>query len=67
MWKRDVESGLSDESLTELAGLVRDSAIGDYITAEINLSRFMRGITLELQDEAASLVTLLEEYHAGIQ
>ena len=67
VWERDVESGLSDAALSQLAESVHGSAIGDHVTAEINLSRFMRGITLELQNEAASLKTLLKEYHVTIR
>ena len=67
VWEREVESGLSDTALMELAELVHDSTIAGYVTAEINLSRFIRGITLNFKNRANLLVTQLEEYHATIQ
>ena len=50
----------------ELADIVHGSTIGSHVSAEINLSRFIRGVTLDLKDQAAALVTLIEECQATI-
>jgi hypothetical protein len=63
----EIESGLSDTQLNELVALVRASAIGDHVTAELNLARFILQIELDLQGRAVSLISLLEEYQARIQ
>jgi len=63
----DAESGLSEKQLTELVTLIQKSPLKDYITGEINLARFIRGITLDLQNQAIVLADLLEEYHKEIQ
>ncbi len=67
VWEREVESGLSDTQLKELVELVQDSSIRDHVTAELNLARFIRGIELDLQGRAVSLISLLEEYQKSIQ
>ncbi len=65
--EQEIESGLSDTQLNELVALVRASAIGDHVTAELNLARFILQIELDLQGRAVSLTSLLEEYQARIQ
>jgi len=65
--EQEIESGLSDTQLNEIVALVRASAIGDHVTAELNLARFILQIELDLQGRAVSLVSLLEEYRARIQ
>ncbi len=67
VWELEVESGLSDTQLNELVVLVQDSSINDHVTAELNLARFIRGIELDLQGRAVSLISLLEEYQTSIQ
>lgn len=67
VWERELESGLTDKQLNEIVAQVQDSPIEGHVTAEINLARFIRGITLDLQNQAESLASLLEEYQADIQ
>ncbi len=67
VWELEIESGLSDTQLNELVVLVRSSAIKHHVTAELNLARFIRGIELDLQGRAVSLISLLEEYQTNIQ
>ena len=65
--ERDVESGLSDEYLDELVNAVHESAIGNHVIAEINLARFIRGMTKDLQAQAEELVAKLKEYRTEIE
>ena len=65
--ERKVESGLSSEQLSELVELVKESSIKDHVTAEINLARFINGITIDIQSQAMVLVKQLEEYQKEIQ
>ena len=67
VWELEVESSLSDTQLNGLVELVQDSSIRDHVTAELNLARFIRGIELDLQGRAVSLIGLLEEYQTSIQ
>ena len=57
----------SDEQLSELVALVQDSPIQNHATAEVNLARFIRAITHDLQGQAVSLIKVLEEYQAAIR
>jgi len=66
VWERDVEAGLSDEQLDELVKAVHESSIRNHVTAEINLARFIRGITTDVQGQATSLVVRLEKYQTEI-
>ena len=63
----EVELGITDEQLRELAELVYDSPIRNHITAEINLARFIRGITIDIQSQAMNLKKQLEEYQKKIE
>ena len=65
--ERKIESGLSDKQLSEIAELVQKSSIKNYVTGEINLARFIQGITLDVQNQAMVLAKLLEEYLKEIQ
>ncbi|MEE8308204.1 MAG: hypothetical protein V3R81_13125, partial [Gammaproteobacteria bacterium] len=67
VWERTVEPGLSDNELNELAALVQDSPIRNYVTAEVNLARFIRDITLDVQSQAVSVIKALEEYQADVR
>jgi len=67
VWERDVEADLPEEYLTDLVKSVHESSIGNHVTAEINLARFIRGITKDNQGRATSLVDRLEEYKAEIE
>ena len=65
--ERSVEVGLSEEYLKDLVTSVHESTIGNHVTAEINLARFIRGVTKTNQGRATSLVKRLEEYKAEIE
>ncbi len=63
----EVELGLTNEQLRELAELIDDSPLKSHVTAEINLARFIRGITMDIQSQAMNLVKQLEEYQKEIE
>ena len=63
----DIEPGLGDETLNELVKVAQQSSIGRHVIAEINLARFIRGITTELQTQANNLVARLRDYQANIE
>jgi hypothetical protein len=63
----EVELGLTKEQLREIAKLIDDSPIRSYVTSEINLGRFIRGITMEIQSQAVNLVKQLKEYQKEIE
>jgi hypothetical protein len=65
-WERDIEADIAEEQLNDLVRSIHESSIGNYVTAELNLARFIRAITKENQGRAASLVDQLEEYKAAI-
>ena len=62
-----LEPGLGDEILNQLVKVAQQSSVGRHVIAEINLARFIRGITTKLQTEARELVTQLNEYQAKIE
>lgn len=62
-----IESGLSDEYLKERVEAVRAASIGNHVIAEINLARFIRGVTEDLQLTAKGLTDRLKTYQAEIQ
>jgi hypothetical protein len=62
-----IVSDISDERLNELVNAVQGSSIGNHVVAEINLARFIRGVTKGLQIQASDLVTQLKEYQTDIE
>ena len=60
--ERAVEQGLSDDALRSIVDNVMKSSIGRHITAEINLARFIRGMTLDARKQAIKLLKRLEAY-----
>jgi hypothetical protein len=62
-----IETGLSDEFLNERFKVAQDPAFRNQVIAEINLARFIRGITIDLQAKAKSLISRIEEYQAEIE
>ena len=62
-----LESGLSERQLTELAARALESQLAEFVTAEINLGRFIQGVTVTLRSQALALSEQLEEYQASIQ
>lgn len=67
VWEREVENGLSEGELQSLVQGVRSSRIGELIIAERNFSRFVRGISLSLQEQAINLSDALEAYRVSLQ
>jgi len=65
--ERELESSLSEAQLNELVAMAQASPIKDYVTAEINLARFIHAVSLDLQGQALSLTQLLEDYRTAIQ
>lgn len=57
-----VQKGLTDEEIKHLAEEILKSPIISEITAELNLSRFIRAVTISQQGRANSLIAVLEEY-----
>ena len=62
-----VEVGLSDEYLNDRVKAAKDSSLGNHVIAEINLARFIRGVTTALQVNAKDLIKRLKEYQAEIE
>jgi hypothetical protein len=62
--ERELEAGLSDQVLTKISDDVRASKLSNYVTAEINLARFIRGVTRDLRSDAKLLISRLQAYKA---
>ena len=62
-----LETGLSDEFLNERFKAAQDPSFRNHVIAEINLARFIRGITFDLQTKAVNLTRRLKEYQAEIE
>lgn len=62
----NVDPGLSDDDAVKLAKLAQESALRDHVIAEINLARFIRGVTKSLTAQGNELLNRLEEYQAAI-
>ncbi len=60
-------SGLGDEYIDELVNAVRESTIGSYVIAEINLAHFIRGTTEGDQARAGDLIAGLKKYQTEIE
>jgi hypothetical protein len=58
---------LSDDDIVALVAAVRQSPIGGYVTAEINLADFIRAIKINQQQRAIALAEQLREYSAAWQ
>lgn len=63
----ELEPGLGNETLDQLVEVAQQSPVGRYVIAEINLARFIRGMTTELQTHASDLVARLKNYQANIE
>jgi hypothetical protein len=61
-----VEPGLSDEFLNERVKAAQELSIKNHVIAEINLARFIRGVTIDLQIKARGLINRIKEYQAEI-
>ncbi len=62
-----VESGLTDTFLSERVKVAQELSIQNHVIAEINLARFIRGVTADLQVKAENLISSLNEYQAQIE
>ena len=62
-----IESGLTDAYLSERVKVAQELSIQNHVIAEINLARFIRGVTSNLQVKAEDLISSLNEYQAQIE
>ena len=62
-----VESGLSAEYLNERVKAAQESSIRNHVIAELNLARFIRGVTVDLEANARELISRLKEYQTEIE
>jgi hypothetical protein len=65
--ERSLEQGLSEEELNSITDGVLRSSIGSHVIAEINLARFIRGITLDSRKQVQRLIQLIEGYQRRIE
>jgi hypothetical protein len=61
-----LQPGLSDDALNKLVKTVQGSPLEGHLIAEINLARFMRGITEYLRTQGSDLLVGLKEYQTKI-
>lgn len=62
-----LEPGLRDDELNKLVKTVQQSPIQGHVIAEINLARFIRGVTESLRTQGSELMNRLKEYQKGIE
>ena len=60
------ETDLSDEYVRARVTAARESSIKDHVIAEINLARFIRGVTSGLRADAANLIGAIKEHQEAI-
>ena len=60
--ERTLEQGLSEDALSSIVDDVVNSFIGRHVTAEINLARFIRSITLDSKKQVLKVLEALEAY-----
>jgi hypothetical protein len=65
--ERALEQGLSEDALRSIVDDVVKSPIGLHVTAEINLARFIRSITLDSKKRALELLEALEAYQRALE
>jgi hypothetical protein len=61
-----LEPGLSDDALSRLVTAARQSSLESHVIAEINLARFIRGMTEYLRTQGSELLIRLKEYQQQI-
>jgi hypothetical protein len=61
-----LQPGLSNDALNELVKNVQRSPLEGHLIAEINLARFIRGITEYMSNQGNSLLVELKEYQKQI-
>ena len=64
--ERILERGLTQGEMEAIAAAVLRSDLGNYVIAEINLARFIRGITVDSKDRALELIERLEAYRQSL-
>ena len=62
-----LEQGLLEDALRSIVDDVLKSPIGLHVTAEINLARFIRSITLDSKKRAFELLEALEAYQRALE
>lgn len=62
-----LEPGLGDDALNKLVKTVQQSSLEKHLIAEINLARFIRGVTEYLRTQGSELLTRLKEYQKKIE
>jgi hypothetical protein len=62
-----LQPGLQEDELDKLLEAVQRSTLEDHLIAEINLTRFIRAVTANLQTQGRELVARLEEYQQRIE
>lgn len=62
-----LEPGLSDDALNRLVKTVRQSTLESHLIAEINLARFIRGVTEYLRTQGRELLDQLKAYQKKIE
>ena len=61
-----LQPGLGDDALNKLVKTVQQSLLEGHLIAEINLARFIRGITEYLRTQGSDLLVALKEYQNKI-
>jgi hypothetical protein len=64
--EKQLESGLSDDYLSERIEAARAMSIQNHVIAEVNLARFIRSVTSDLNARAENLVDQLKKYQEEI-
>ena len=62
----EIEPDLSDVSIDRLLTDVRSSDLGTHVSAEINLARFVRNLSVRMRDICLDLIERLEAYRQTI-
>jgi hypothetical protein len=62
----NLDPDLSDDEVSKIAKIVQESALRDHVIAEINLARFIRGVTENLKTQGGDLMNQLEKYQDAI-
>lgn len=61
-----LDPDLSDNDAARLVKVVQESALRDHVIAEINLARFIHGVTESLKAQGSELMNRLKEYQEAI-
>ena len=61
------QSGLSEEFVNGQIEAAKSSALRDHVIAEMNLARFIRGVSSSLTEDAKSLIEMLKSLQTEIE